>query len=135
MRVLIIGGPKTGKTTVAKEMAESSGLEHLCTDPQRMCPPGVKGVPDKLDWSGASAYVAAEWLGKKDTIIEGVALPRALRKWRVENPDQPPPCDHVFILNEPHLDLSTGQAAMGKGVDTVLKELYDWLEPVIAKNV
>lgn len=130
MRILITGGPKTGKTTLARQKARALGLLHLCTDPQKHCPLGVKGIPDDLAWSDQSKYIADNWLGLDNVIIEGVALPRALRKWKDAHPGKAPPCNTLIVLDQPHLPLVKGQAAMAKSVQTVLNEIYEWLYPV-----
>lgn len=79
-----------------------------------------------LGWSEASAAVC-EWIDSPGPwIIEGVAVSRALRKWR-DTHLGPPPVDRVIYLSEPHELLSTGQLAMAKGVRTVHDEIEDWL--------
>jgi predicted kinase len=131
---LIIGWPGTGKTTLAKDLAETHQLEHLCTDPQRLCPPGVKGTPDGLNWSGCSQFVADNWLGNHSSVIEGVAVLRALRKWRekwAKNPNVPFPADKIILLKNPLKPLSKGQITMGKGHDTVLTELLPWIKDLL----
>ncbi len=125
-----MGWPKTGKSTLGSRLAKDLGLTHLCTDPQAMCPPGVQGVSDRLEWSEVSQFVSDEWLGLPDTIIEGVALPRALRKWKLANPCSSPPCDKIIFLKGAHCPLLVGQINMGKGMDKVLAELRPWLSVV-----
>jgi len=130
MRILIIGWPKTGKTTLAKKMAAELNLEHRCTDPQKLCDPGVTGIPDSLDWSGGSAYVVEKLFGRPNSIIEGVAIPRALRKWKESNPNKPLPFDRIIHLKTVHTDLVKGQVAMGKGIDTVLRGILPWMPKI-----
>ena len=111
MRVLITGGPKTGKTTLAKQLGAVYG-EPLHTD----------YLIGRLDWSEASAKVA-EWMQEPAPwIIEGVAVPRALRKWLAANPTGKP-ADKVIFLGKPWHELSPGQLAMTKGLVTVWKEV------------
>lgn len=126
LRTLIIGGPKVGKTTMARRLAASRWQLHLCTDPQRMCPPGVIGTPDELDWEGTSSWVAEHWIGRGHTIVEGVAVVRALRKWREAHPDAGLPYDELIHLKQPHAELTKAQLTMAKGHDTILKTL-DWI--------
>ncbi len=127
MRILITGYPKAGKSTLAAKLAKEHNLTHLCTDPQGLCDPGVQGTPISLKWSEQSEYVAKNWIGKENTIVEGTALPRALRKWKDLNPGKPLPCDKLILLNSSYGSLLPGQASMGKGLVTVLDELRDWI--------
>ena len=122
-RIVICGGPRTGKTTLA---VHTAGDLFGC---------GVDGVrlrhTDDLigthDWSAASAE-AMTWLDAPSPwIIEGVAMSRALRKWRDAHPGEPPPVDKVIRLTTPHVTLTKGQAAMAKGEETVWQEIEEWL--------
>lgn len=127
-RILITGGPKTGKSTLAKDVSQKTGAKHYCTDPRSMCDEGVTGIPDYLDWSGGSLFVSENWLGKRQ-LIEGVAIPRALRKYHRNNPGLPPPCDKLIVLETEHEPLTKGQESMKKGLLKVLKEVLDeWPE-------
>jgi hypothetical protein len=111
MRVLITGGPKTGKTTLAMLQGEVSGLQPMHTDDLIA-----------LGWSEASAAVIP-WISRPGPwIIEGVAVPRALRKWFAANPTGKP-ADKVIFLGKPWQELSPGQLAMTKGLVTVWKEV------------
>jgi hypothetical protein len=111
MRVLITGGPKTGKTTLAMLQGEVSGLQPMHTDDLI-----------SLGWSEASAAVIP-WISRPGPwIIEGVAVPRALRKWFAANPTGKP-ADKVIFLGKPWQELSPGQLAMTKGLVTVWKEV------------
>ena len=108
MRTLIIGGPKTGKTTLSQSYA---------------CP--VRHTDDligKLDWSAASAEVATWFDAPGPWCIEGVAVVRALRKWLATHPDGTP-ADRILFLTEPKIPVTAGQAAMTKGIDTVWEEI------------
>lgn len=107
MRVAIAGPPRSGKTTLARELSD----EPLSTDDLI-----------SMGWSKGSE-TAAEWFGGNDDIvIEGVTVPRALRKWLVLNPTGRP-VDEVRYLPRSRERLTTGQRIMGKGVKTVLKEI------------
>lgn len=110
-RVLVLGGPRTGKTTLGNEIAEATGLPLRGTDETA-----------SLDWSEASALVAT-WIDPAgEWVIEGVAAARALRKWLNRNPEAK--LDAVVVLlNRPHAELNKGQAAMRKGVATVWNEI------------
>jgi dephospho-CoA kinase len=110
-RVLVLGGPRTGKTTLGQEFASDAGLPLLSTDDTA-----------SLDWSEASAQVAG-WIDPAgEWVIEGVSAARALRKWLNRNPEVR--LDAIVVLmNRPRLELSKGQEAMRKGVATVWDEI------------
>lgn len=125
MRILIVGGPGVGKTTLAKQMAREYGLDHFCTDPQRLCDSGVNGVDDALDWGNASQWVCDNWIGKH-AVIEGVGVSRALRKWHQTHPGEPVPADKIIHLREPKKILNSRQIGMSKGHETVWKDVSEW---------
>lgn len=130
-RIVICGGPRTGKTTQAGSLQRdltnyfgplSTGQIHHSDD--LIAELAHLG---KDAWSEGSRRVT-EWLDAPGPwIIEGVALARALRKWREAHPGEPPPVDRVIRLTTPHVELTRGQAAMAKGEETVWQEIAGWL--------
>lgn len=131
MRTLIVGGPKTGKTSMGMRLASERGCRHLCTDPQDLCPAGVAGAPLDLSWSENSLWVAQHWLELPGSwVIEGVAVPRALRKWQALHDGAPPPCDELIVLTEPHAALGAKQEQMTQALLGVVEELMWWIAPV-----
>lgn len=109
MRILITGYPRTGKTTLALEMTDA------------LIPVRHTDATIPLGWSEGSAEVA-RWLSEPGPwIIEGVSIPRALRKWLAAN--EGAPCDRVHFLTHCHEALSKGQRSMAKGIDTVWREI------------
>lgn len=135
-RICITGGPRTGKTTLAGNLA--APLHVSCDSAfDEACSCGaIRHTDDLIEqckhlgkeaWSEASR-IASMWLDEPGPwIIEGVAMSRALRKWREAHPGQPPPVDRVIRLITPHVDLTKGQAAMAKGEETVWAEVEPWL--------
>jgi dephospho-CoA kinase len=100
-RIAICGGPRTGKSTLAKQV----------TDRQVIHTDDYMGI----GWSEASAAVAAFVNNHPGMlVVEGVAVPRALRKgMRV---------DAVIWLPNAHAPLTVGQSAMAKGCRSVFDE-------------
>lgn len=114
-RIVIIGAPKTGKTTLAAKMGGGRSTDD------------VMG----LGWSEASAEVST-WFDKPGPwIIEGVAIVRALRKWMKNNPGKPAPIDKMIRLSKTHVPVNAAQAAMGAGINTVLAEILPWLKETV----
>jgi hypothetical protein len=133
-RIVILGGPRTGKTTLSKSMSRVHGAR-----PQTVGMDGYVNVSHTDDlieqckhlgkdaWSEASR-IASTWLDAPGPwIIEGVAMSRALRKWREAHPGERPPVDRVIRLTTPHVELTKGQAAMAMGEATVWAEVEPWL--------
>lgn len=116
MRIAIAGGPKTGKTTLAVALAAETGLAVVSTDDFI-----------ELGWSEASARVAALLADCAARIVEGVAVPRALRKALAAHPDVKP-IDRLIVLTEPYVPRTRGQDAMAAGVVTVLAEIVHELQ-------
>lgn len=105
VHLAITGVPRSGKTTLA-------GPDAWHTDDLI-----------ELGWSEASEK-ASHWFDEPDChVIEGVAIPRALRKWLQRNPDGKP-CSKLVVLETPYgPGLTEGQRRMGVGVRTVLDEI------------
>lgn len=81
-----------------------------------------------MGWSEASAEVA-RWMAESGPwVIEGVATPRALRKWLKANPGAATPADRIVWLDRPFEKLSPGQETMTKGVATVWREVLPELQ-------
>jgi hypothetical protein len=118
-RIIICGWPSSGKTNHAIELGSMLGIEVKHTDT----------LHRTLAWSNVSEEVS-HWLDDKGPwIIEGVAIPRALRKWRRRHPrTKRVPFDRIIVMQQPDpVGLKPGQVTMGKGHDTVLRELESWI--------
>lgn len=111
MRIAIIGSPRAGKTTLALELARTTGLPILHTDDL---------IP--LGWSGVSDEVARALALAPDLILEGVAVVRGLRKALATLADYVP-VERCIVLEHPWVALSRGQRAMARGCATVLAEV------------
>ena len=99
-RVAIVGGPKTGKTTLSRKL---QGVEILHTDDLM-----------HLNWEHQPEAISERLRGKSTFVVEGVQTARALRKGLE--------VDAVIFLDEPHQELIRGQLTMLKGVQKVFKE-------------
>lgn len=117
-RILIGGGPRTGKTTLADHLDAANALH---TD----------DLINQHDWSAVSHEVATVWMVEPGPwIIEGVATVRALRK-RLEalaNDPTAKPCDLFVWLTEPKLNRTARQDSMAKGAQTVFDQIRPDLE-------
>ena len=115
-RVGLTGVPRSGKTMQANACA-AHGYAIRHTD----------DLIGKFEWSALSLEVSRWFEASGQFVIEGVAVPRALRKWLARHPDGKP-CDVVLWMGTPRLKLTPGQVAMGKGAWTVLQEIRPELE-------
>ncbi len=101
-RIVIIGPPKAGKTTLGRAMAGETGVQIRHTD----------DLIGELDWSGCSERIATEWFAEPGPwIIEGVAAVRALRKWLAAN-GHGTPCDEIIALSKSWVALTPRQSGM-----------------------
>lgn len=109
-KIAIAGVPRAGKTTRGKTIALGVG-ELRSTD-------NLKGI----GWSEESALAAAMFDEPQAFVMEGMVVPRALRKWLASHPEGKP-CDELIWLGKPQVETSKGQDAMGKGAETVMREI------------
>lgn len=115
MKTVIIGGPRTGKTTYATQLGQDTGRQVRHTD----------SLIGTHEWSEASDEVA-RWIAEPgDMIVEGVAAVRALRKVAMNNPECLPDIE-VIYLTTPHTEQTPKQIAMSKGVATVWNEIESY---------
>jgi len=123
-RLAITGYPRTGKTTLAERLRVEWGVPVYHTDDFK-----------ELPWSDSSLK-ASLWFNRPSPwIIEGVTVPRALRKWikrhQQASPSEqvpPLPVDKILVLTSPRMTLTSGQQNMGKGVIDIIDQLEPWLE-------
>jgi len=115
-RIVIIGGPRVGKSTLSQKLRDELGIANL------RCSDDVK----HLGWSESSEF-ASKWFDDQgDWIIEGVQMARALRKWLAANPDKTLDAD-ILTLHQPYEARLRGQESMTKGVFTVFREIQSEL--------
>lgn len=99
-RVAVVGGPKSGKTTLTSGVADR---EVFRTDDAIAL--GWDAQPDH--WITAAST-------QRRFVIEGIQVARALRKGLE--------VDAVVLLASPKRELRPAQVNMAKGVQTVLRE-------------
>ncbi len=114
-RVVIAGGPKSGKTTLAEDFSPHGWVRH--TDE----------LIDDYEWSEQSELVAADWFTEPGPwVIEGTAAIRALRKALAMRPEAP--CDILIWINEPRVERNVGQESMAKSCNTIFEQIKDELK-------
>lgn len=112
-RILICGGPRTGKTTEGLVLARELGVALRSTDNLMA-----------MGWSEAS-LVASTWLDEPGPwVIEGVAVVRAVRKWmRGARPLARIPADLLLWRGHALCELNPGQESLAKGCITIMRSI------------
>ena len=142
-RIVIVGGPRTGKSTLAREL-RLLGFPTLCGDPEskvKEVEVGVEYLPEGLPVSGddgAAQWVADNWFTRPGPwCCEGWVMARALRRWGAfENQIHPRrlamPCERIIVLRRQYQAAVTkaGQVAQHKGVFTVWDTISQYFVPI-----
>lgn len=115
MRTIICGGPRSGKTLLAR-----SGRF-----------PGAVHETDSLigiySW-GKDSEEVCNWMSMRGPwIIEGTTCARALRKWP-EMRAEPLPIEIVVFILGHNQPLTSGQESMRKGILTVFRDVLPELQ-------
>lgn len=108
MKTVIVGGPKTGKTTKAAQL----GGTVIHTDDERSL----------NNFSAQSASAMRHFDTPGAWTLEGVTAVRALRKWLATHPTGKP-CDTVIHLKTPKTAQTLGQAHLAQGCETIWQEI------------
>jgi hypothetical protein len=120
--VVIVGGPKTLKTTIATLARERFKIKVRHADSLL----GTMGGPPD-EWS-ATSEVVSEWFDAPGRwLVEGVVTARAIRKWLAAHPDEPVPFT-IMVLSTPVQARGKGQASMAASITTVWNEIEPELE-------
>ena len=112
-RIAVVGGPKTGKSTLCRRCVKGRPL--FGTDTYKREP-----------WKDQPAHILAMCSGVSKFVVEGVQVARALRGSKDGTAKQLE-VDCIVYLTEPRIERLPGQERMAKGVATILRDY-------IAKN-
>lgn len=134
-RIVIVGGPKRGKSTMARAFRDEH-IPTFCTDPRSLeqePEDGITYLPEGLDWSGGSQFVADHWLGQPGPwCIEGIASVRALRKFIAGAEDPAAALQGIEIIllpvAHPDAEITPKQESTAKAVMTIWRGIRDGLE-------
>lgn len=115
MRTVILGGPKTGKTTLA--LALSRGPHPMpCRHTDSLIAPGTA--------FDRQAHFAQPWLATPGPwVIEGCSVAHALRLWLRTHAGQRPPVDKVILRRTAVTPQTQHQEALHKAVITVWQQI------------
>ena len=130
-RIVVIGGPRTGKTTYATKLARQLGVHLASTGKRTEAEGGLVSTDNYIGrgtWGEVPDHIIKDLRGRDSFVLEGTQAARVLRRWMMQSPDEPR-IDKVLVFNRAWVKRNPGQEAMAKGVRTVLKELG----PMLAK--
>jgi adenylate kinase family enzyme len=117
-RIVIAGGPNTGKSTWASILSVTTPGLYYCTD-----------VLKHLPWSESGEAAYEELVANRGGVFEGVLAARALRYW-VRSGSTERPCETVVWLTKPvpGTEETDAQRRCRLGVNTIMKEIVFALE-------
>lgn len=115
-RIIILGGPRTGKTTLASRVALDCGIKVVYhTDAL---------IPGR-NWAdqgeAALNLLCRAHTDHEQFVYEGVLAVRALSRWLKTQPGKP--CDRVIVLTVPKVPQSPEQQRFMKGIMTQFQPL------------
>lgn len=138
MRIIIVAGPRRGKSTLARQFREQQGIPTFCGDPRSKVKDPEEGVtylPEGIPFAGddgAAAWIACGWLcAPGPWLCEGHVMARALRRGLVFAKHTTQLCDRIIVLSGPAMcETSGGQETMHKSVMTVWKQIAKCFEAI-----
>jgi len=148
-RIIIVGGPRCGKSKLAKALRELHGFPTFCGDPidkVKEPEPRVTYLREGMGMDSASSrYIVDHWLPMPGPwVFDGHIAARVARKWLDDREARTDggvceteaqeaaawPCDLIVVFEEQHPDVDTekGQRSLHKGVMKVWGEIADYFE-------
>lgn len=125
MRIVVIGGPRTGKTTYATKLAKQYGVHLGSTGKRTEQEDGLVSTDNymkRANWKTLPDVVIKDLKDRDSFVLEGTQAARVLRRWLKESPKEAK-IDKVLVFNRPWVTRNTGQEAMAKGVRTILRDM------------
>jgi hypothetical protein len=140
-RIVVIGGPRTGKTTYATKLAKQLGVHLASTGKRTEQPEGLASVKNygkvstddyvnRYSYADLPSKVIADLRGMEDFVLEGTQAARVLRRWLREAPNEPRVEKTLVFMGKPWVKRTPKQEATAKGVRTTWREL----EPMLRRH-
>jgi hypothetical protein len=129
-RIVVIGGPRTGKTTYATKLARQLGVHLASTGKRTEHEGGLVSTDNYLDrgtYDDLPDRVIADLRKRDSFVLEGTQAARVVRRWLKQSPDEPR-LDKALVFNRPWVKRNPRQESTAKGVRTTLRDLLPMLE-------
>lgn len=120
MKIVISGASGTGKTTKSLELAKDLGIPVRHTDE-------FVGLPREEQHRRTAQLLDSD----EDCIIEGVNVAGGLREWHRSHPGRRAPVDKLIVLTKPKRPITKGQRVQKKGIDTIHRQIRNWVDDVV----
>ncbi len=111
MRIVVIGGPRTGKTTYATKLARQVGAHLASTGKRTENEAGLVSTDNymrRANWKTLPDVVIKDLRGRENWVLEGTQAARVLRRWLRESPDEVK-VDKVLVFNRAWVPRNPGQ--------------------------
>ena len=129
-RIVVIGGPRTGKTTYATKLARQLGVHLASTGKRTEAEGGLVSTDNYIGrgtWGEVPDHIIKDLRQRESFVLEGTQAARVLRRWLTQNPDEPR-IDKVLVFNRAWVPRNPHQESMAKGVKTVFRDLEPLLK-------
>ena len=129
-RIVVIGSPRTGKTTYATKLAKDLGVHLASTGKRSEQPEGLISTDNYLDkgsYADLPDRVIADLRGRESFVLEGTQAARVLRRWLRTAPEEVKLDKVLGFLGRPWVARTPRQEATAKGVRTTLRDLEPML--------
>jgi len=129
-RIVVLGGPRTGKSTYATKLAKELGIHLASTGKRTEQPEGLVSTDNYLDkgtYEDLPDRVIADLRGRESFVLEGTQAARVLRRWLRTAPEEVKLDKVLGFLGRPWVARTPKQEATAKGVRTTLRDLEPML--------
>lgn len=130
-RVVVIGAPRVGKSTYATKLAKQYGVHLASTGKRSEQPEGLVSTDNYMkrgSFADVPGLIIKDLKGRQSFVLEGTQAVRVLRTWYQQDPEGPKLDKVIYVQNAPWVRHNKGQAAMGKSVRTIFRDVAPLLE-------